>query len=164
MPRSRISDDRNGGPRSVLRVMDILHALAAEPDGVTLAKLSEQLRLPKTSVFSLVRALEGGGYVKSNGGRYTLGDQARRLGASLGQARSLPKSVRPVLEWLAGETGETILLGVLSEDGDEISYVDVIESDKPLRFAVRIGNRRPLYCTAAGKTMLAFLPKNLQTE
>jgi DNA-binding IclR family transcriptional regulator len=72
--------------------------------------------------------------------------------------------VRPVLEWLAAETGETILLGVLSEEGDEISYVDVIESDKPLRFAVRVGNRRPLYCTAAGKAMLAFLPKKFQLD
>ena len=163
MPRKRISDDGNGGPRSALRVMDILHALAIEPEGIMLAKLSEQLRLPKTSVFTLLRALEGGRYVKSSGGRYTLGDQALRLGASLGQARSFPKSVRPVLEWLAAETGETILLGVLSEEGDEISYVDVIESEKPLRFAVRIGNRRPLYCTAAGKAMLAFLPKSFQT-
>lgn len=164
MPRKRISDDGNGGPRSALRVMDILHTLALEPDGTTLAKLSEHLRLPKTSVFTLLRALEGGRYVTSNGGRYTLGDQALRLGANLGQARSFPKNVRPVLEWLAAETGETILLGALSEEGDEISYVDVIESDKPLRFAVRIGNRRPLYCTAAGKAMLAFLPKSFQTD
>lgn len=164
MPRKRISDDGNGGPRSALRVMDILHALAAEQDGMTLARLSEQLQLPKTSVFTLLRALEGGRYVKSNAGRYALGDQALRLGASLGQAQSFPKNVRPVLEWLAAETGETILLGVLSEEGDEISYVDVIESDKPLRFAVRIGNRRPLYCTAAGKAMLAFSPKAFQTE
>ena len=169
MPRTRKSDDDNGaersfGPRSVLRVMDILQALSAEPEGLTLAKLSDRLHLPKTSVFSLMRALEGGRYVRSHDGRYTLGDQALKLGASLGQARSFPKSARPVLELLATETGETILLGVLSEEGHEISYVDVIESEKPLRFAVRVGNRRPLYCTAAGKAMLAFLPKAFQTK
>lgn len=169
MARKRISNDANGteqgfGPRSALRVMDILQALASEPKGLTLAALSDQLRLPKTSVFSLLRALEGGRYVQGDDGRYTLGDQALKLGASLGQARSFPKSARPVLEWLAAETGETILLGALSEEGHEISYVDVIESDKPLRFAVRIGNRRPLYCTAAGKALLAFLPKSFQTK
>lgn len=169
MPRKRMSEEANGtergfGPRSVLRVMDILQALAAEPEGLTLARLSSELRLPKTSVFSLLRALEGGGYVRGDDGRYTLGDQALKLGASLGQARSFPRSARPVLEWLAAETGETILLGVLSEEGHEISYVDVIESEKPLRFAVRIGNRRPLYCAAAGKALLAFLPKTFQTK
>jgi DNA-binding IclR family transcriptional regulator len=169
MPRKRISEEADGnergfGPRSVLRVMDILQALAAEPEGLTLATLSGELQLPKTSVFSLLRALEGGGYVHSDDGRYTLGDQALKLGASLGQARSFPKSARPVLEWLAAKTGETILLGVLSEEGHEISYVDVIESEKPLRFAVRIGNRRPLYCTAAGKALLAFLAKGFQMK
>jgi IclR family KDG regulon transcriptional repressor len=160
-----MSDDPNvTGPRSALRVMDILQALAAEPEGLTLAKLSDRLKLPKTSVFSLLRALDGGGYVRGHDGHYTLGDQALKLGASLGQARSFPKCARPVLEWLARETEETILLGVLSEEGHEISYVDVIESEKPLRFAVRIGNRRPLYCTAAGKAMLAFLPNGFRTK
>src|SRR5262245_24344661 len=144
--------------------MDILQALAAEPEGLTLAKISDRLKLPKTSVFSLLRALEGGGYVRGHNGHYTLGNQAFRLGASLGQAQPFPKSARPVLEWLARETEETILLGVRSEEGHEISYVDVIESEKPLRFAVRVGNRRPLYCTAAGKAMLAFLPKAFQTK
>jgi len=164
MTRQPKSDESAAGPRSALRVMDILQALAAEPEGVTLAKLSERLRLPKTSVFSLLRALEGGSYVRGQNGHYVLGDQAFRLGGSLAQVRSFPKSARPVLEWLARETEETILLGVLSEEGHEISYVDVIESEKPLRFAVRVGNRRPLYCTAAGKAMLAFLPKAVQAR
>ncbi len=158
------TSERAFGPRSVLRVMDILQALATEKGGLTLAKISDQLQLPKTSAFSLLRALEGGGYVHGADGRYTLGAQALKLGASLGQARSFPKCVRPILEWLAKETGETILLGVLSDEEHEIAYVDVIESEKPLRFAVRIGNRRPLYCTAAGKVMLAFLPKAFQAK
>jgi DNA-binding IclR family transcriptional regulator len=162
-------DDTNGtepaaGPRSALRVMDILQAVAAEPEGLSLANLSDRLKLPKTSVFSLLRALEGGGYLRSRDGRFTLGDEALKLGARLGQARSFPKCARPVLEWLARETEETILLGVLSEEGHEVSYVDVIESEKPLRFAVRVGNRRPLYCTAAGKAILAFSPKSFQTK
>jgi DNA-binding IclR family transcriptional regulator len=164
-----MSDNESGferglGPRSALRVMDILQALAAEPEGLTLAKLCDHLALPKTSVFSLLRALMGGGYVRGHEGHYTLGDQALKLAASLSRTRSFPKCARPVLEWLAKETEETILLGVLSEEGHEISYVDVIESEKPLRFAVRIGNRRPLYCTAAGKATLAFLPRSFQTS
>lgn len=162
-------DDANAparafGPRSALRVMDILQVLAAETEALTLAKLSDRLKLPKTSVLSLLRALEAGGYVRSKDGNYALGDQALKLGASLGQARAFPKCARPLLERLARETEETILLGVLSEEGHEISYVDVIESEKPLRFAVRVGNRRPLYCTAAGKAMLAFLSKGFQTK
>src|SRR2546423_244536 len=93
MPQKKVSDDgsdaeRAFGPRSVLRVMDILQALSTEPEGLTLAKLSEQLQLPKTSVFSLLKALEGGHYARGHDGRYTLGDQALKPGASLGHARA----------------------------------------------------------------------------
>lgn len=154
----------NSGPRAALRVMYILEALATERDGMTLARLSEHLRLPKTSVFSLLRSLEWGGYVQGEGGRYKLGDHALRLGAILNHTQTFPNSVRPVLEWLARETEETILLAVPTEQGQEICYVDVIESEKPLRFTIRIGNRRPLYCTAPGKAMLAFMPKSFQTK
>jgi DNA-binding IclR family transcriptional regulator len=158
------SDGRAFGPRSVLRVMDILEAIANDPEGVTLARISAQLELPKTSVFSLLRALEGGDYVENSNGRYALGPEALRLGATLNQSRSFPKCMRPILEWLAKDTEETVLLGVLTEEGDEVSYLDIIESEKPLRFSVRPGNRRPLYCSAAGKVMLAFLPAAIQEQ
>ncbi|CAO3436406.1 IclR family transcriptional regulator [Azospirillum doebereinerae] len=156
--------EQAGGPRSALRVMGILEALAAERTGLTLAKLCDRLQLPKTSVFSLLRSLEWGGYVQSDNGRYTLGDQALRLGAAMNQTQTFPNSVRPVLEWLGRETAETVLLAVSVEQGQEIVYVDVIESESPLRFAIRPGSRRPLYCTAPGKAMLAFLPAQFQTS
>lgn len=154
----------SAGPRSALRVMYILEALAAEREGMTLARLAEHLKLPKTSVFSLLRSLEWGNYVQSENGRYKLGDQALRLGTILNHTQTFPNSVRPVLEWLARETDETILLAVPMEQGQEICYVDVIESEKPLRFTIRPGARRPLYCTAPGKAMLPFMPKSFQTK
>ena len=154
--------EQTGGPRSALRVMGILEALAAERAGLSLAKLCDRLQLPKTSVFSLLRSLEWGGYVQSNNGRYTLGSQALKLGAALNRTQTFPDSVRPVLEWLGRETAETILLAVPLEQGREISYIDVIESESPLRFAIRPGSRRPLYCTAPGKAMLAFMPRHFQ--
>lgn len=154
--------ERVAGPRTVLRIMDILSTLAARPEGRTLTELSGDLGLPKTSAFSLLRALERGGYLRQEDGRYALGSEALKLGASLAQAIPFPRSARPVLEQLAAETGETIMLGVLSEEGHEVSYIDVIESDAALRFTVRTGNRRPLYSVASGKALLAFLPHAAQ--
>lgn len=151
------SEERQAGPRSVLRVMNVLGTLASSAEGKTLASLSDELRLPKTSLFSLLKALEAGGYVRNAAGRYLLGAQALKLGANLSQASAFPRCARPTLEWLASETEETIMLGILAEGRHEVTYVDVIESEKLLRFAVRIGNRRPLYCTAAGNVLLAFM-------
>src|SRR3546814_1154495 len=39
-----------------------------------------------------------------------------------------------------------------------LTYVDLIESRNALRFTVAIGDRRPLYCTAGGRVLLASLP------
>lgn len=44
-------------------------------------------------------------------------------------------------------------------DGREVLYLDVMESSHTFRLVSQIGIRRPLYCTALGKAMLAFLPE-----
>ena len=154
--------ERAAGPRAVLRVLDILMTLATHPDGCTLTQIGGALSLPKTSAFSLLKTLEAGGYLRQSNGKYLLGAAALKLGTSIAQAISFPQCVRPVLEQLARHTGETAMLGVLSEQGHEVAYVDVIESDAALRFTVRSGNRRPLYAAASGKALLAFMPEPAQ--
>lgn len=156
--------EKPGGPRSVLRVLEILETIATHPNGLTLTELAVNLSLPKTSVFSLLKALEMGDYVSNHDGRYMLGSQAISLGAALNQPHSFTQQIRPILERLSHETGETIMLAVCAEEGQEVAYIDVIESEAPLRFAVRPGNRRPFYCAASGKAILAFLPDDLQKD
>jgi DNA-binding IclR family transcriptional regulator len=65
---------------------------------------------------------------------------------------------RPVLQGLRDETGETVNLGIL--DGQDVFYLDVVQSRHPFRMVTRIGTSRPLYCTAMGKVLTALLPEN----
>jgi DNA-binding IclR family transcriptional regulator len=44
-------------------------------------------------------------------------------------------------------------------DGREVLYLDVMESSHTFRLVSQVGIRRPLYCTALGKAMLAFIPE-----
>lgn len=157
----------DAGPRAILRVPEVLIAIAAKRGGVGLADLGQQLKLPKTSLHRLLTTLEHGGYVIRQGGLYTPGPESFRLARLIGQAMpsaDFPACARPALEWLAQETGETVMLCILSERKTESIYVDVIESEAPLRFSVRVGNRRPLFSVAAGKAMLAFLPLDQQAS
>lgn len=152
-------DTKEAGPRAILRVPEVLMAVASRRGGVSLADLAQSLALPKTSLHRLLRTLEGGGYLIHAGGLYSPGPESLRLANVLSRASQLagfPACARPVLEWLAGETGETVMLSVLSDAGTESVYVEVIESEAPLRFTLRVGNRRPLFSTASGKVMLAF--------
>jgi DNA-binding IclR family transcriptional regulator len=155
------------GPRAILRVPEVLLTLASMRDGASLAELSQQLELPKTSLHRLLKTLEGGGYVSHQAGRYILGPEAFRLATLIGQAgppTAFPACARPVIEWLARETGESVMLGVVSDSRAEITYVDVIDSFAPLRFTVPLGLTRPLYASAAGKAVLAFLPAEVRQD
>lgn len=149
----------DAGPRAILRVPEVLMAVAGNGTGIAMGKLAQDLKLPKTSLHRLLRTLEHGGFVVRAGGLYRPGPESFRLAAALGQAApaaQFPACARPVLEMLAEETGETVMLSVISDKLTESIYLEVIESLSPLRFAMRAGNRRPLFSVASGKAMLAF--------
>jgi DNA-binding IclR family transcriptional regulator len=89
-------------------------------------------------------------------GIYRLGGASFRLASAILARRRFPEVAMPTLQQLVEVTGESALIATLSEDGRDLVYVAKIESPKSLRFAASIGNRRPLYCMAAGMAMLGF--------
>lgn len=153
---------QNQGPRAVLRVPEVLSVIATHGEGRTLAQLSRDLSVPKTSLYRLLRTLEQGGYLVVFDGAYFAGPESARLAGALQgmpPQSAFPACARPILEWFARITGETAMLGTLLEREGDIVYVDVIESRAPLRYAPAIGDRRPLYAIPAGKAVLAFQPE-----
>ena len=153
-------DNKTAGPRAVLRVLDVLMAIASRPGGCSLAELAPRLDVPKTSLHRLLRTLESGGYLTVQSGSYKLGPAAFHLASVIGSSApstAFPACARPVLEWLAHESRDTVMLGVLIEDEHEILYIDVIDSEASVRFSVPAGDRRPLYTAASGKAVLAFM-------
>ena len=153
------------GPRAILRVPEALVAVAVASQGSSLADLSARLAVPKTSLHRLLRTLESGGYLIYQSGEYSLGPASFHLAALINKAapsNAFPNCARPVMEWLAQATHETVLLGVLTENNTEIQYVDAIDSAASVRFSVSIGDRRALYSAASGKAVLAFLPSAVQ--
>jgi IclR family KDG regulon transcriptional repressor len=69
-------------------------------------------------------------------------------------------AARPVAEDLSEALGETAHVGVL--DGDSAIYILKVESRHTIRMFSRVGRRIPLYCTAIGKVLLAFLPESVR--
>jgi DNA-binding IclR family transcriptional regulator len=151
--------DVDNGPRSPLRTVQVLYALASTPGGLVLTELASRLDLPKTSVFRLLRALEAGGYVISEGGVHQLGPEALKLGNVIVQSRVFPNCAQPAMEWLSDHCQETIILGTLGESGRDVVYSRVIEATNPLRFSISPGTQRPLYCSASGLAILAYMPE-----
>ncbi len=156
MPKKPADTDRLAPPRAPVRVMQALTALAQHRDGLSLAQLSETLQLPKTSLFSLLRSLEAGGYVISESGRHRLGQESFSLAALIQKTDGFPGDVRHWLVELHKACEETVMVGVPTQDWSELIYVDVIEASSWLRYSANVGAHRPLYSTSLGLTMLAF--------
>jgi DNA-binding IclR family transcriptional regulator len=145
-------------PQSVTRVIRILEALCVSPTPMSLAHLSRALEAPKSSIAALLRGLTEADFVVSSEGAYRLGPSALGLGSALLEARRRLQSsdlVREGMRRLAERSGETVLFAVRDTGADTMTYVDVIESRNAVRFAVSLGDRRPLYCTAGGRALLA---------
>jgi DNA-binding IclR family transcriptional regulator len=155
-------DRRQNSPQSVTRVIRILEMLSASPVPMGLAELSRALGTPKSSLAALLRGLADEDFVVPADGAFRLGPGAFGLGSALSEARrriQSPEMVRGGLRRLAERTGETALFAVRDGDGVTLTYVDLVESRNTVRFAVSVGDRRPLYATAGGRMLLAGLPE-----
>ena len=150
--------DADSNPRSPVRTVQVLHELAVSGQGVALGSLAARLQLPKTSLFRLLRSLEQGGYVTSSNGVHQVGPEAIKLGVALVRNREFPNCARPAMEWLAAECNETVILGTFDDSQMQIVYTEVIEPSNPLRFSIKSGLTKPLYSSAMGQTLLAYMP------
>lgn len=143
------------GPRSPMRVMQVLEALSDSKDGITLAALSVRLDIPKTSLLNHLRVLASTGHVVQGDARYELGPAAIRLGAMISGGTRPLGALRTIAQKLVADTGETALVAILDEVQQDAVYLAVIEGPQPIRYAPAVGARRPLYCTAIGRALLA---------
>jgi IclR family pca regulon transcriptional regulator len=147
---------RRAGPQSVGRVFRILESIAGQRAGATLSELARVTASPKTSLAGLLAGLTAEGcLVRDAGGRYALGPRVHSLAVQAMAGRELVMLARPVLRALVDATGETAVIGALAPDADLAVYLDKVESANPIRYAVTVGERRELYCTAIGKMLLA---------
>lgn len=152
------NDRRLNAPQSVMRVIQILEALCTSPGPVGLAELSRALGTPKSSMAALLRGLAEADIVVATEGSYRLGPGAFGLGSALLEARRRLQTsdlVRDGMRRLADRSNETVLFAVRDEDAATMTYVEIIESRNAVRFAPAVGDRRPLYCTAGGRALLA---------
>jgi DNA-binding IclR family transcriptional regulator len=141
-----------------------LLSLFAGPDAAfsatQLAKLSG---LPASTLHRFLMNLESAGFLScDDSGNYHLGMACVSLGqAAIGQLDVRRLSL-PHLQELNHRTRETVHLTVRL--GLTAVYVEKLDSPEPLRIHSRIGAAVPLYCSAVGKVLLAYLPEVERTK
>jgi DNA-binding IclR family transcriptional regulator len=152
--------NRSGSLRRALSLLEALIEPSADGRGLLLTELAEITGVNKATLLRLSEPLiEAGLVARDAKGRFALGVGALRLGEAYLAGVDLRSVARPILEELVADTGETAHLVVFDEP--YVVYLDKVDSPSAVRMHSRVGGRMPLYCTAAGKAMLAWLPPDV---
>ena len=133
--------------QSVDRTLTLLEVLSDYSDGLGITEISDLVGLHKSTVHRLISTLIYKGYVVQDkeSNKYKITFKLFELGSKKVDKLDLLKISKPYTK--------------IREEAD-IVYIDKVEANNTISMKSRIGNRAPMYCTATGKAMLAFLPKD----
>jgi DNA-binding IclR family transcriptional regulator len=142
--------------QSVDRALDILESFDFNAEELGVTELAHKLNLHKNNVFRLLATLEVRGYIEQDrkSGNYRLGIKTFEIANVFLHHLGLRRQARPILEELVNKCDETANLAIL--DGSDVIYILMHETSQTVRIVLRLGQRLPAHCTAAGKAQLAF--------
>ena len=143
---------------SVDKTLNVLEAVAQNAKGLSLSDIVKGVGLPKTTAFRILEILSARDYVTWNkeNERYYIGLKALEIGMSGLVGQDVVDVSIPYLQELSMSSGETSFLAVYN-NGDVV-YLYKAEGAGSIQTTAQLGSRRPAYCTALGKVILANLP------
>ena len=153
-----VSPKRTYNITSVQRCLRLLSLFSEAPAGLSATEVTKLSGLPVSTVHRFLVNLQDAGFLDCSAkGKYHLGIACFSIGhAALGQL-DIRRLSLPYLQALNQHTRETIHLTV--RQGQTAVYVEKLDSPEHLRIFSRIGALVPLYCTAVGKVLLAYMPQ-----
>ncbi|MEA3435761.1 MAG: IclR family transcriptional regulator [Thermodesulfobacteriota bacterium] len=147
---------------SLSKGLDVLELLA-DKDELSVSEVARFLGYNRTGSHRLLATLRELGYVEQNqSNKYHLTFKMLGLGMKLARRFEIRRVALSYMQELFAESGETVNLGI--RDGFNVMHLEKIDSREILRIDIQIGSSAPLYCTALGKSILAFLPQKEKDE
>jgi IclR family transcriptional regulator, KDG regulon repressor len=146
--------------KSLAKALRILEAVGRFQHGTSIAALSKELRMCKSTVHRLLATLREFDLIwfDPSTSQYALGSRILRWSDLLVRQNLLVRHGLPVLRDLVDAGRETANLAVL--DGSEVLYVAQVECMERLRMSEAVGTRQPAHSTALGKALLATLTEH----
>lgn len=119
--------------------------------------LADVLSLTKSSAHRIVTELVRLGYVhRLERGLYRLNTRLHGIAAGTSPRSELIETAEPFLLELHAETQESVNLGVL--EPEHVKLIRVLDRPSPLRRVVDISIPDPVFSTALGRAISAFMP------
>lgn len=145
--------------RSLERGLAVLESVATTKGPVTLAETSRRLGLHRSTAHHLMRSLVSLGYLRQDESSrgYELTQKLNQLTGRLWTAEQLGEIAQPFLDELSRATGEGT--SVAAWISGIVTIAAKREATGPVRVVQDVGGNRPIYCTAVGKALAAWLPR-----
>lgn len=141
--------------QTVDRAFQILEIISARGP-LNLGDLHAEIKVNKASLLRLLQTLTENGYLERNEQtkEYALTLRLYETGISAVQRQDRSSIINTMLTRLSQETGRIAQYSI--EDNNELLCIQSIGPEGPaFSFYTNAGTRSPLYCTSAGKAILA---------
>jgi len=147
----------NGRYSSLDRILDILLMFGESQGPHSVQRISEAFRSSRSSTYRYVQILRKRGLIEETDvpGHFRLGPMVVRLARAFGGEARLKSLAEPVLQELAAEFGESVML--TRRGGDRVLVLASVDSAQMVRVNIDAANNSPLHVGSFGKLHLAYL-------
>ncbi len=159
-----MNSQNNNETQSLHRAVSILDCFREDQPELGVREIARQLDLHPSTVGRMLVTLASLGILNQDPEtkRYRMGSKVLAWSTVYMSQLDLRSEARPYMEDLYQATEETISLDI--PDGNCRVCIERIESKHNLRWVAHIGERMPYYASAAGKTLLAYMPAQQKEE
>jgi IclR family transcriptional regulator, KDG regulon repressor len=150
--------------QSLDRAFRILDTISCHKEGIGVVALAAEVGLPPSTTHRLVTNLVRYGYVRQDEKteKYHVGPKVMDLAQRTMEDHDLRSASRPFLKEMKERTGETAHLMILDEN--RVLCIESVESSGHIKVTSPVGLRESLHCSAVGKALLAYQPKEIQDQ
>jgi IclR family KDG regulon transcriptional repressor len=147
--------------RIVDKTLRILRLFGERQTEWGLGALAREVNIPKTTVYRILRVLRMHGYLVQDpdSRRFRLGLGALELGHRAYEGLELSRVARPIMEQVAAQTDETVLLQVVDSERRRVVCIERVQQRSGLQLILEVGATAPLHAGCSSKVLLAFLPE-----
>jgi len=142
--------------QSLERGLSVIRAFDADHAKLSLSEVASATGLSRAAARRFLHTLVHLGYMRSNGGRFSLRPKMLELGYAYLSSLTLPEVAMPHLEELVEQVRESSSVSEL--DGGDVVYLARVPTKRIMTVTISVGTRFPAYATSMGRVLLAAQP------
>ena len=143
---------------SVGKALSILDCFSISRPELSLAQISTELGIPKSTALNQIRTLEDRGFLYrvANTANYRLGYKIMQLNYCVHSSLPIVQYAMPIMEELKNRTHCNVYL--TSHIDGRVFYLEGMYYNKRTIAYSDSGKTLPMHCTGSGKAMLSYMP------